>query len=109
MKYLFLMVFLVSCQTSTRIFQGERCQTFFKFDDAQRIILEESVCRCTNYKISMEFIGNTSTLVTRHPIEYCHEKIGFSVKENNTLVNFYKDVRDDIKGSQKKKREKTNY
>ena len=105
MKLLFLMVFLVGCQTPVRVFQGERCQTFFKFDAAKQIILDESFCRCTDYKISMEFIGNISQDVTRHPIEYCHEKMGYSVEQNNTLVNFYKAVRDDIKNAD----EKTDY
>jgi len=108
MKTLLLLVFLVGCQTP-RVFTGERCQTFFKFDAAKQIIIEESVCRCTKYKISMEFIGNVSQDVTRNPIEYCHEKMGYSVIENNNLVNFYKNVRDDIKGSQKINDEKTDY
>lgn len=109
MRYLLLLVFLCSCQTQ-RVFQGERCQTFFKFDDAKRIILEESTCRCTDYKISLDFIGNINETVTRHPIEYCHGNIGFDVQENKNLTDFYFAVRDDIKADeQKKAREETNY
>ena len=95
MKYFFLFL-LISCQSPSYIFNGERCQTYFSFDQNQRIIPESSVCRCTNYKISKEFIGNVTNEVTRYPIEYCHEKIGFSVRENAELVKFYFNVREAI-------------
>jgi hypothetical protein len=97
MKMIFALLVLVSCQSPTYLFTGERCQTYFSFDQNQRIIPESSVCRCTDYKISKEFIGNVTDEVTRHPIEYCHGKIGFSVKQNAELVGFYFDVRDAIK------------
>lgn len=103
MKYIFLLLLLGSCQTTPKKFNGERCQTFFAFDAAQKIIPEESICRCTEYEISMELIGNVSPVVTRHPIEYCHEKIGYSPKQNNNLVNFYKAVKDDIQSNQNEK------
>lgn len=92
--------FLSACQTDKPlIFEAKQCQTVLSFDDAGNVIPEKSFCRFRPYTISRDFIGSRGN-VTRRPLGDCGGCLGYSVRDNARLVNFYESVRSEINAAE---------
>lgn len=92
-------IFLSSCRSVPESFVADQCQTVLALDSYGEIDADKSFCRCRDYMISKEFIGSRGKVVRKKLIE-CHEVLGFSVKNNTKLVNFYEHVRSEINESE---------
>ena len=90
-------LFLNGCRTTgqPQEFVGEQCQPVFKYEENGELNTDESFCRCRDYTISMEFIGSYGK-VFRKELNYCNQYLGYSIKDNNRLVDFYLYVQSQI-------------
>lgn len=110
MRKTHLTIILVSflsaaCQTERPLdFSGKQCQTVLSFNDNGELDETKSFCRFRQYSISRDFIGSRGN-VTRRPLRDCHECIGYSVRDNTRLVNFYESVRSEINAAEIKLQE----
>jgi hypothetical protein len=86
MRVLAILLILSSCRTTQpKEFIAERCQIVLHLESAP-------FCRCVDYKISKDYIGPISKS-RRYSADHCDQIIGYSVKDNETLVNFMQWVR----------------
>lgn len=82
--------FLSGCRSTgepPREYSGEQCQPVFSYVDGE-ISVEDSFCRCRQYVLSKDYIGSVGSSY-RKELSYCDQYLGYSVKSNNRLVDFY--------------------